>query len=92
MQSVQAETTVPTPDPKPAKVTCTDVIKACDKALEEKNTAIKISDLAVTQLRDANGKLQTDLDKERESSNSVLKNPFLWGAVGILLGGLLFRK
>lgn len=75
------------PSPSPSPVTCNQVIQACDKALEAKEKQLQLSDLALKQALDDRGKLQKDLESTRADKDAWYRNPGLWIAVGILVGG-----
>jgi hypothetical protein len=80
----------PTPSPSP-KTICNQVIKACDKALEDKNKQIKLSDLAIKKLTDDNTELNKKVEESEDKLGSFWRNPYFLVGLGIL-GTLILTK
>jgi hypothetical protein len=81
-----------TPSPTPtAKVTCQDVIKACDQALEDKNKAIEKLNLGLAESTKQAGELSVELDKKEKQLSAWYRNPFILIGLG-LLGGVIIAK
>lgn len=88
----------PTPSPSPTpKITCNQIIQACDAALaakndtiEKKDRALQLADLAIQHAQDDTVRSYNELNELKESQNNIWHNPFLWVAVG-LIGGILVR-
>lgn len=79
----------------PSKPTCKDVIKACDEALDAKDRALKIADIAITDCQKHAGELTTEINDLRESNESLFRNPVVWflfGSVATTGAYLLFKK
>lgn len=72
--------------------TCNQVIQACDKALADKDAAIKSRDKELSQYQ-IMSKAQADeiAAKDRELS-AWWRNPYVWGVVGLGLGIYLGKK
>lgn len=68
------------------KPTCKDVIKACDKALADKNGAIELQDIAIKKLVGQNIELNKEVAEMNESNNAWYKNPFVIAILGIATG------
>ena len=68
------------------RVTCLDVIKACDIALEKKEKEIELKDLALKQSQDHLSRTLGDLENAREQLGSPFRNPFIMVTVGVVLG------
>jgi hypothetical protein len=64
------------------------LIQACDKALADKDAAIKARDV---QLGDY-AKLTKEQANQIASDKAWYKSPLLWGAVGFGLGIYVMRK
>lgn len=74
------------------KTQCKEVIQKCDKALSDKNKAIKSADKVISTCKEQNGKLITQVKEKDEDLNKWYRNPFVVGLLGIavgLSGGLL---
>ncbi len=76
MNTVQAETT------------CHDVIRTCDRALEEKEKEVKICDLGLKQTLEHNQELSSELESKQKSLEAWYRNPFVMLALGGLAGAL----
>lgn len=77
------------------KVSCKDVIKACDSAIAEKNKALELSDLSIKHLTDENGRLSQENEDLNTSNGKWYKNPiimFVFGAAAGTLTYTLLRK
>lgn len=75
-----------------ASPTCDEVLNKCDTALKAKQRELDLSDLGV-QIRDQDRvRLQKENEALRNSDTSILKNPVLWLALGVFLGGYAARK
>lgn len=70
------------------KIQCSSVIQACDKALADKDAAIKARDV---QLGDY-AKLTKEQADQIASDKAWYKSPLLWGAVGFGLGIYVMRR
>lgn len=65
-----------------AAPTCKDVITACDKALEEKNQAIKAQEDALDKCEQLNGTLREQLTDEQEKLNMWYRDPITMSVLG----------
>ena len=69
-----------------AETTCDQTLSACDKALKAKQRELDLADLGI-KLRDEN---RQDLLKEnaklREAGSAWYNNPFVWAAIGVIVG------
>jgi hypothetical protein len=77
--------------PEQPKAVCTDVITACDKALEHKNKQIKLSDLAISQQKDIIDKQAVSLAEKDAKLNAFYRSPIFLIGVGVV-GALLLGK
>lgn len=77
--------------PTPPKSSCTDVIVACDQALEAKNKQIKLSDLAISQQKDIIDKQAISLAEKDAKLNAFYRSPVFLIGVGVV-GALLLGK
>lgn len=79
---------------KAEPITCSDVLKLCDKALEdERTTGNKLRKLnheqqvVIKAQDDLIGLQRVKIDQQ----NSILRSPYLWGIVGVITGILLVK-
>lgn len=85
--TLNAQTTPKTND-------CDSVIKACDKALVEKNKALDLADLALKKTTSELGRVKTENQELRDENSSIWKNPFfmfLFGSTAATAGYLILR-
>lgn len=61
----------------------------CKEALDLRNEEIRICRLGLTQAVHANADLKLSLDDANAKLNSPLRNPFVIGTVGVLIGILV---
>jgi peptidoglycan hydrolase CwlO-like protein len=85
--SSQAEPS-PTPSTKP---TCSDLIKACDKALEAKDKEIKLSDLAVKTAKDDITRLNKEVEEKNGQLSAWYRNPVVLFVAGSIAGMFIFN-
>jgi len=65
---------------------CGEVIKTCDAALVAKNREIQLCRLGLVQSVDRIAGLEVELEKRNSQLQSPLRNPFVMGMVGVLVG------
>lgn len=65
---------------------CDKALKACDTALQAKKTEVTICNLGLAQVLESNANLSEELTRSQEKLSSPLRNPFIVGAAGVLLG------
>lgn len=65
-----------------SKPGCKEVIETCDKALDAKNKALQLSDLAIKECQKHVGDLTVEVNELRDSNTSILKNPIVWFLLG----------
>ena len=70
------------------KITCNDVIKACDKALRAKDKEIELDKKSLDSERSVSQDTKKQLDTANEKLNSPARNPFILAGLGIL-GGII---
>lgn len=71
---------------------CSDVINACDIALKDKQSQIEIRDLRIKESQDEISR-QTKVITDQDSKlNSIFRNPWVYGALGLAAGAYLMRK
>lgn len=78
--------TCPAPTKGPS---CEDVIKACDKVIKEKNKALDLADLALTNCGNRNADLNVKLQEAEDSRNAWYHNPWLLIPFGVAAGVVL---
>lgn len=69
---------------------CRDVIASCDKAIEEKNKALTLANLAIKACIRHGTEVQLQLNEKTEELDRWYRNPLLVGALGIVVGGVAF--
>lgn len=94
--STFADSPIPSPSPV-LKVTCSQVLEACDatiaaknEVIEKKDKALQLADLAIQHAQDDTVRSYNELNELKDSQKNIWHNPFLWIAVG-LVGGILVR-
>jgi hypothetical protein len=65
---------------------CTRTVTACREALDARNEELKLCHLGLTQVRDQNVMLRTELETANQKLESPLRNPFIMATVGVLIG------
>lgn len=73
--------------PKP-KVTCEQIISACDKALAERDKEIDLSGQTIKGLQGQNATLIKNNDSLRGSMGAWYRNPFVTVILGVAVGGI----
>lgn len=73
--------------PKPD---CKDVIAACDEALEAKNKALTLANLAITNCIKHGTEVQMQLNEKTDELNSWYRNPYIVFGLGLLAGGVAY--
>lgn len=82
-------TSTAAPSPTPSPDPCLEIIKAADKALEDKDKQIEVRDTQIKGEQELLVKAQTDRDAAKKSSNAWYKNTFLTVGTGVAAGALL---
>lgn len=80
-------TTTAMAQPKPE---CKDVIAACDKALEDKNKALTLANLAITNCIKHGTNVQLQLNEKTDELNRWYRQPLIVGIIGVLVGGVAY--
>jgi hypothetical protein len=71
---------------RPTPPSCKDVTAAADKALAEKNKALKLKDLALQDCASKNETLQVQKDQDDKKLDSIWSNPFAMILLGLVAG------
>lgn len=66
--------------------TCNVVLDACRKAVDEQEKTLSLKDYGIQIRQEEVVRLQTENMKLREADTSILRNPFAWAALGVILG------
>lgn len=77
--------------PRTATAACEDVIRACDKALFDKEKVITLGDLALDQRKQQVESLTKQVEERERQLASPLRNPWFILAIGIVAGGLISK-
>ena len=72
-------------------VECNDVIKKCDETIAEKNKALELKDLAITNCMRHGFEVQYSLNETRDELKAWYHNPFILVPLGII-GGVFASK
>lgn len=71
---------------------CTDVVKACDKALQDQDQVINLKTATIKAQSEVIGALDTKVIALEKDKNSIFNNPWLYFGLGVLTGTFLLRK
>lgn len=63
---------------------CEEALNACDSYAQSLEDVIKAQDLALAEAAKTEARL-------RRQRDSIFRNPFVWGAVGLVLGVVIVR-
>lgn len=74
------------------KVSCDEVLNACDAALKAKSRELDLADLGVKIRQTEMERLQTQNAKLLERGASWYDNPFIWAAIGVIAGTYIGAK
>lgn len=76
---------------KPVVDKCRRALDACDTALEEKNGALTLADLAITNCNHETALNKQRADDMREELGTWYRNPLIVGTLGVIAGFATFR-
>lgn len=65
---------------------CEVTLGLCRSAIAEQEKSISLRDYGIQIRQDEVVRLQLENTKLREADTSLFKNPFIWAAVGVILG------
>lgn len=69
-------------------VKCDAALVKCDKLVEDLKAQISVEEQIIAKQEQHIIDLQSSVDKKNEELNSLLKNPYFIGALGIAVGAL----
>ncbi len=70
---------------------CDAAVHSCDKALDARNKEISLCRLGLTQTLDAKREIEAQLKAEQEKHGSLLRNPWLYLALGVVAGVVISK-
>jgi hypothetical protein len=73
-------------DVAPPGVTCSDVLGKCDAALTARKRQVEKLQLGLTQQSQRVADLYAQVEEKNAQLQSPLRNPFVMGAIGALIG------
>jgi hypothetical protein len=71
---------------------CTDVVKACDKALADQDKVINLKTRQIEVQQDIIAAQDTRIVNLEKEKSSIFSNPWFYFGVGVLTGAFVIRK
>lgn len=72
--------------------TCNEVLQLCDKALQDQRKLNHENLILIKATEDLNHVQRDKIDILEAENKSLLRNPYIWGAIGFGLGVYLMKK